>query len=127
MQIEADYIQQFNSKRGLVFVPDLIVDGIKTSIQEAQPFDTKEAALSEAEAVIKRYRSRKRPTTDKALSKAKGKVNYDKPNESAAASLKLKMEAIRNTIDSMTEEQYGDWADSLTFDEFIELIRLGEK
>ncbi|EMQ19245.1 hypothetical protein VCEM1727_003843 [Vibrio cholerae O1 str. EM-1727] len=37
------------------------------------------------------------------------------------------MEAVRGSFDDMTDEQYGDWLDSLEFDEFIELIRLIEK
>ncbi|MEZ8733793.1 hypothetical protein [Vibrio sp. 10N.239.312.D08] len=123
MQFEATYIQQFHSKRGLVFAPDLIVDGVKTAIQGAQQFDTKDEAITEAKSVIKRYLDTKVPTKEKI----KSAPEHNEPNEEAAANLKVKMEAIRDTIDDMTEEQYGDWVDSLEFEEFIELIRLGEK
>lgn len=123
MQMEATYIQQFNPKRGLVFVPDLIIDGIKTAIKDAQQFDTKDEAISEAESVIKRYFEKKPTTTETVETKPDDSV----PNETASASLKVKMEAIRDSIDTMTEDEYGDWVNSLEFDEFIELIRLGEK
>lgn len=122
MEIEATYLQQFNPKRGLVYVPDLIIDGVKTAIQGAKQYDTKTEAISEAQSVIKRYLSKNLELTkvEKTIS------DYDKPNKVALASLKLKMEAVRDTIDTKTEDEFGDWIDSLTFDEFMELIRLGE-
>ncbi|OEE38266.1 hypothetical protein A1QO_02495 [Vibrio genomosp. F10 str. ZF-129] len=106
-----------------MFVPDLIVDGIKTAIQDAQQFDTKDEAISEAKSVIKRYLEKKIP----AKESVKAKSDYSETNEVAAASLMVKMEAIRDSIDTMTEDEYGDWVNSLEFDEFIEFIRLGEK
>lgn len=122
MDIEATYLQQFNPERGLVYVPDLIIDGVKTAIQGAKQYDTKAEALAEAQSVIKRYLSKNLEHTkvEKAISE------YEQPNVAALASLKLKLEAVRDTIDAMTEDEYGDWIDSLTFEEFMELIRLGE-
>lgn len=125
LKIEATYIQQFNAKRGLMFIPHLIIDGIKTSIQDAQPCNSKEAALSEAEAVIKNYPTKITSSVDEKT--VKDKINYAEPNEDAAARLKEKMEVIRNTIDTMSKDEYGDWVDKLEFDEFIELIKLTDK
>ncbi|MBF4374969.1 hypothetical protein [Vibrio anguillarum] len=123
MQFEATYIQQFHPKRGLVFTPELIVDGVKTAIQGAQQFDSIDAAIAEAKLVIQRHIDAKNPVNEKI----KSTPNYNEPNENALANLKVKMEAVRDSFDDMTDEQYGDWLDSLEFDEFIELIRLIEK
>ncbi|WP_390241938.1 hypothetical protein [Vibrio sp. R78045] len=126
MQIKADYTQQFDTKRGLVFVPDLIIDGTKTSIKNAQQYDTKSEAISEAESVIKRYLENKNPT--KKTVEGLGDFNESsESNAKASASLRVKMESIRLTIDTMTDNQYGDWIESLEFDEFLELASLSSK
>ena len=38
--------------------------------------------------------------------------------------LKTKMKIVKNTFDDFTEDEYGDWIDSLEFDEFLELMNL---
>lgn len=123
MQIKADYTQQFDTKRGLVFVPGLIIDGTKTSIKNAQQYDTKSEAISEAESVIKRHLEDKNPPQKTV----EDQRDFNEPNEKAAASLRVKMESIRLTIDTMTNDQYGDWIESLEFDEFLELASLSSK
>ncbi|MEZ8959559.1 hypothetical protein AB6E94_19255 [Vibrio lentus] len=123
MQIKADYTQQFDTKRGLVFVPGLIIDGTKTSIKNAQQYDTKSEAISEAESVIKRHHEDKNPLQKTV----EDQRDFNEPNEKAAASLRVKMESIRLTIDTMTDAQYGDWIESLEFDEFLELASLSSK
>ncbi|MBF4275617.1 hypothetical protein, partial [Vibrio anguillarum] len=85
-------------------------------------FDSIDDAIAEARSVIQRHIDAKNPVKEKI----KSTPNYNEPNEDASANLKVKMEAVRDSFDDMTEEQYGDWLDSLEFDEFIELIRLRE-
>jgi hypothetical protein len=51
-----------------------------------------------------------------------------KPNPEAKASLLRRLRAIgTEKFDAMSQDEYGDWIDSLPFEEFLELVVLGNQ
>ncbi|EPW5429243.1 hypothetical protein ACWM3R_001378 [Vibrio cholerae] len=120
LKMEPSYLQQFHVGRGLVFIPDLIIDGIATAVANPTQFDTKDEALTEAKRIIDSYRNKctlENPAVDNANAPSKD-------NDGAArASLVEKFKAVKD-FDSLSEDEFGDFIDSLSLEEFIELASM---
>ncbi|WP_119298713.1 hypothetical protein [Vibrio cholerae] len=120
LKMEPSYLQQFHVGRGLVFIPDLIIDGIATAVVNPTQFDSKEEALAEANRIIDSYRNK---CTLEKPEAAKPPLPSDANNKAARASLVEKFKAVED-FDSLSEDEYGNFIDSLSLEEFIELAKM---